>query len=128
MSEFVGVLVARGKALHLVDWDRPVWIDPDSPAGFRVVPDPDHIVADALLAHVAGILTTCDPSCGRDLQGLNDLSHSCPHVESARVQMYRSEIHPLAFLTSSSDRFILDEVGRFSHSELAVIIVDQSVL
>jgi hypothetical protein len=49
MSDFIAIAVVRGRAIHLVDWDRPCWFRPDAPNGDRLIPDLEGILTDALL-------------------------------------------------------------------------------
>ena len=49
MSEFLAIASVRGKVLHLVEWDRPVWFRADDPEGDRIVPELDSFLTDALL-------------------------------------------------------------------------------
>jgi hypothetical protein len=49
MSDFIAIAVARGKVLHLIDWDRPCWLRADDPRGDRLIPDVDSMLTDALL-------------------------------------------------------------------------------
>ena len=49
MSDFIAIATVRGKAIHLVDWDRPCWFRPDEPKGDRLIPDLDSMLTDALL-------------------------------------------------------------------------------
>jgi hypothetical protein len=49
MSDFLAIAAVKGKVLHLVDWDRPVWFLADNPLGDRIIPDPNSFLTDALL-------------------------------------------------------------------------------
>jgi hypothetical protein len=49
MSDFLAIATVRGKVIHLVDWDRPVWFLADKPFGDRIIPDPNSIFTDALI-------------------------------------------------------------------------------
>lgn len=49
MSDFLAIAAVRGKVLHLVDWDRPVWFLADDPEGDRLIPELNSIFTDALL-------------------------------------------------------------------------------
>jgi len=47
MSDFLAIAAVKGKVLHLVDWDRPVWFLADNPLGDRIIPDPNSFLTDA---------------------------------------------------------------------------------
>ena len=49
MSDFLAIAAVKGKVLHLVDWDRPVWFLAEHPLGDRIIPDPNSVFTDALL-------------------------------------------------------------------------------
>ena len=49
MSDFLAIAAVRGKVLHLVDFDRPVWMNAEDPTGDRIIPDLDNMLTDALL-------------------------------------------------------------------------------
>jgi hypothetical protein len=49
MSDFLAIAAVRGKVLHLVEWDRPVWFLADDPEGDRIIPELNSIFTDALM-------------------------------------------------------------------------------
>lgn len=54
MSDFVATLVIHGREYDLVAWDRPVWFAKGDIEGFRIVPDTQLQVTDALAAFALG--------------------------------------------------------------------------
>ena len=54
MSEFVATLVIDGQEYDLVAWDRPVWFAKNQIEGFRIIPDAELQVTDALAAFALG--------------------------------------------------------------------------
>ena len=99
MSDLLGVLVTGGRALHLVDWDRPVWLNPDEPNGLRITPSPDYFVADALAVFVHHALDRCGGICNREPGDYNDLSETAPclHLVDARDRAYAEHHAPVLF-------------------------------
>ena len=131
MSSFVGILVVGGQALHLVDWNRPVWFDPDNVEGLRVIPDPDHFVADAVIVMREGALADCSHSCERDLAGLNDLvERPCEHLERARTKAYADFATPMVFLHSNNnvDSLISSDLVRFRQAKHTLAQMQSQVL
>ena len=119
MSDFVGILVTGGKALHLVDWNRPAWLDPDDPEGLRVVPDPQHFVVDALAVMCADGLAQCTPECKHSTDGLNELAGAqCEHVRDARERLYASFDKPLVFVHSDDqpDGLVMQDLARLQRA------------
>lgn len=130
MSDFVGILVTGGKAMHLVDWSRPAWFDPDRSDGLRVVPDLQHFVADALLVMYANGLTKCGQECAREPEGLNDLTDpQCNHVQAARQALYESFDQPMVFMHSDEqpDGLVLQDLGRFKRAPHACARIEQGL-
>lgn len=54
MSDFVATLIIDGREYDLVAWDRPVWFAKGNIDGFRIVPDTQFQVTDALAAFALG--------------------------------------------------------------------------
>jgi hypothetical protein len=54
MGDFVATLVIDGKEFDLGIWDRPAWFAKDNIDGFRIVPDTEFHVTDALAAFALG--------------------------------------------------------------------------
>ena len=102
MSDFIGILVTGDTVLHLVDYDRPVWMKPGDMSGLRVVPSKLHFIADALLAFRYSALNTCSLSCGHSQTSLCDLASDqvCQHVDLARERVYADHKETLLLLTS----------------------------
>ena len=100
MSDVLGILVTGGKALHLVDWDRPVWLNPDDPNGLRITPSPDYFVADALAVFMHHALDRCGGTCDRSPGDYNDLGDTAPcgHLAEARDRAYKEHGQPVLYL------------------------------
>jgi hypothetical protein len=117
MSDFIGILVTGDTAIHLVDYDRPVWIKPGDVSGLRVVPSKLHIIADALLAFRYSALDNCSLACGHSRTSLCDLAEDkvCQHVDLARERVYADHKDVLLFLISkkASESLIASNLRKF---------------
>lgn len=100
MSDLLGVLITGGTALHLVDWDRPVWLNPNDMNGLRISPSADFFVADALAVFMHHGLDRCGGTCNRAPGDYNDLGVAppCEHLAESRQRAYRDHHHPVLFL------------------------------
>ena len=118
MSDFVGILVTGDTVLHLVDYDRPVWMKPGDVSGLRVVPSKLHIIADALLAFRYSALDNCSVACGQSQTSLRNLAEgrACQHVDLARDRVYADHKDILLFLISkgASESSIVSNLGKFA--------------
>lgn len=116
MSDFLAILVSGETALHLVDYDKPVWIKPNDVRNLRVVPHPSYMVADALIAHKYGALDSCGGTCNLNPAGLNLLdAATCDHVATARIGIYESHKDPIVIIrgTSGLDVTIESDLDKF---------------
>lgn len=102
MSDFIGILVTGDTVLHLVDYDRPVWIKPGDVSGLRVLPSKLHIIADGLLVFRYSALDNCSLACGHSRTSLRDLAEDqvCQHIDLARDRVYADHKDVLLFLIS----------------------------
>lgn len=129
MSDLLGILNVGGKSFHLVDWDRPVWFDPADRDGLRVVPDPDHFVADLIAVMCLNVLQECGQACGRAMTGLNVLSGpQCEHVEEARRRIYSDFKDPLICMYPGEhvDGNISRDLARFKRSPMTLARLDEA--
>ena len=117
MSDFIGILVTGDTVLHLVDYDRPVWIKPSDVSGLRVVPSKSHIIADALLVFRYSALDNCSLACGHSRTSLCDLAEDqvCQHIDLARDRVYADHKDVILFLISkgASEPSIASNLRKF---------------
>lgn len=100
MSDFLGILVAGDVVLHLVDYDRPVWIRPQQPVGPRVLPTREHLIADALAVFASGRSAQCFSSCDDPAAGglVDAYLGFCEHRTAARSDIYATEDSAVFFI------------------------------
>lgn len=93
MSDFLAIAAVRGKVLHLVDFDRPVWMRADNPIGDRIVPDLENMLADALLffCHEELGLSQDIFATKRGRDSLFDLSTKIDGLDQARQEVRGSK-------------------------------------
>lgn len=119
MSDFIAIAVARGKVLHLIDWDRPCWIRADDPKGDRLIPDIESMLTDALLFY-----SYSDFDMPRDLfagqRGKNQVfemkdSNANLEIEEAR-SVLRNRKEPFVLLAhfGKLDQHLKDDIGHFT--------------
>lgn len=132
MSDLLGILVVGGRALHLVDWDRPVWLDPEDPNGLRITPSPDYFVADAIAVFKLHALDRCGGDCRRSPGDYNDLSEAAPclHLVDARDRAY-ANTQPVAIFIHAGptpDVLVSADLLRLKAPHVALRATDQATL
>ena len=131
MSDLLGILVVGGRALHLVDWDRPVWLDPEDPNGLRITPSPDYFVADALAVFILHGLDHCGGDCRRAPGDYNDLSETAPclHLVDARDRAYARAQPVLIFIHAgpTPDVLVSADLLRLKAKHVTIRVTDAAV-
>lgn len=113
MGDFVATLVIDSKEFDLVIWDRPAWFAKGDIDGFRIVPNPQFHVTDALAAFALGAFDDfqapeLQPVDVNELEGKLNLASIRDQVR----QMDTSNIELVMQPGESVDEF-LAELGLF---------------
>lgn len=119
MSDFLAIAAVRGKVLHLVDWDRPVWFLADDPEGDRIVPDLGSMLTDALLFFsFADFDMPLDLFAGqRRERRVFEMNHSKQYSEVERARsILRSRKEPFVLIAhfGKLDGHLAEDIERFS--------------
>jgi hypothetical protein len=119
MSDVIATVTIENRVLVLTDFDRPVWTLAGSPR-LGLVPSPDHVLVDAILAFAGDRIDGIDPERARALQrgaracSLEDYVPAAELAEARRKVYAATGPGVLCVFAGGREQWLSDDLQRLA--------------